>query len=166
MRKASVFLDLHSACSLQFASWHGSLTISCWPLVLPGGCDLNLLNGVKKLLDSAKSLVTNFSAKICWKQWNFVKKSVIFDMIKEIYKVIQCTNFSSCTLSRNMSWKCRSWSTHFRSTDFLSNVTAAYLVCFMTHSSWRSLSNGCMLLYSSTMLSDKQSEHSFSPTTF
>jgi len=45
-------------------------------------------------------------------------------------------------------------------------VTAAYLVFCMTHSSWRSLSNGCMLLYSRTMLSDKQSEYSFSPTTF
>ena len=36
------------------------------------------------------------------------------------------------------------------------------LLCFfcMTHSSWRSLSNGCMSLYSRTMLSYKQSEHS------
>jgi len=52
--------------------------------------------------------------------------------------------------------------------DFLSNVTVAYLVFvgYMTHSSWLSLSNGCMFLYSRTMLSDKQSEHSFSPTTF
>ena len=41
-----------------------------------------------------------------------------------------------------------------------------YLVFCMTHSSWQSLSNGCMFLYSRTMLSDKQSEHSFSPTTF
>jgi len=32
--------------------------------MLPGGCDLNLLNGVtKKLLDSAKSLVTKFQLK-------------------------------------------------------------------------------------------------------
>jgi len=35
-----------------------------------------------------------------------------------------------------------------------------------THSFWRFLSNGCILLYSKTMLSDKQSEVSFSLTTF
>jgi len=28
-----------------------------------------------------------------------------------------------------------------------SNATAAYLVFYMTRSSWRSLSNGCMFLY-------------------
>jgi len=52
-------------------------------------------------------------------------------------------------------------SQHF---DFLSNVIATCLVFCMTHSYWRSLSNGCMFLCS-TMLSDKQSEHSFSPAT-
>jgi len=54
-------------------------------------------------------------------------------------------------------------SQHF---DFLSNVTAAYLVFCMTHSSWRSLSNGCMFLCSRPMLSDKQAEHSFRPAIF
>jgi len=49
--------------------------------------------------------------------------------------------------------------------SFIQYVIAAYLVFCMTHSSWQSLSNGCMFLYSRTMLSDKQSEHSFSPTT-
>jgi len=34
-------------------------------------------------------------------------------------------------------------SQHF---DFLSNVTAAYLIFCMAHSSWRSFSNGCMFL--------------------
>jgi len=70
-----------------------------------------------------------------------------------------------------MGWKCRSWPTHFSahtllSVNILSNVTAADLVFCMTHSSWRSLLNGCMFWYSRTMLSDKQSEHSFSPSTF
>jgi len=49
-------------------------------------------------------------------------------------------------------------SQHF---DVLSNVTADLGFC-VTHSLWRSVSNGCMFLYSSrTILSDKQSEHSF-----
>jgi len=56
-----------------------------------------------------------------------------------------------------------SFSQHF---DVSNNVTVAYLVCCTWHSSWRSLSNCCMFLYSRKMLSDKQSEHSFSPTTF
>jgi len=56
-----------------------------------------------------------------------------------------------------------STSQHF---DFLSNVTAACLVFCVTHTSWRSFSNGYMFLYSRTILSDKQSEHSFCPTTF
>jgi len=34
-----------------------------------------------------------------------------------------------------------------------------------THSFWRSLSSSCMFLYSRTMLSDKQSEHSLRPAT-
>jgi len=36
----------------------------------------------------------------------------------------------------------------------------------MTHGLWWSVSNGCIFLYSRTMLSDKQSEHSFRPATF
>jgi len=40
-------------------------------------------------------------------------------------------------------------SQHF---GFLSNITAACLVFCITHSSWRSLSNGCTLLYSRIML--------------
>jgi len=71
----------------------------------------------------------------------------------------------------SMGWKWRSWPPHFPAHNFLSsnilsNVTAAYLVFCMTYSSWRSFSNGCVFLYSRTMLSDKQSEHSFNPTTF
>ena len=29
--KASVLLTLLSACCLQFASWHDSVSVSCWP---------------------------------------------------------------------------------------------------------------------------------------
>jgi len=54
-------------------------------------------------------------------------------------------------------------SQHF---DFLSNVTAAYLVFCMTQSYWQYLSNGCVFISSRTMLIDKQSQHSFSSTTF
>jgi len=66
-----------------------------------------------------------------------------------------------------MGWKCRFWPTHFSAHNFLlvkifSNVTAAYFVFCMSHSSWRSLSNGCMSLYSRTTLSVKQSEHNCS----
>jgi len=48
---------------------------------------------------------------------------------------------------------------NFLSVNILSNVTAAHLFFCMTHSSWRSLSNGYMFLYSRTMFSDKQSKH-------
>jgi len=37
----------------------------------------------------------------------------------------------------------------FFSVNTLSNEIAGYLVFCMTHSSWRSLSNGCMFLYKS-----------------
>ena len=58
-----MLLALVFACSLHFASWDDSLSVPNWPLELPDGCDLNLINGVKKLLDSAKSLFTNFQLK-------------------------------------------------------------------------------------------------------
>jgi len=73
----------------------------------------------------------------------------------------------------NMSWKCQSWPTHFPahilfSVSILSNGAATYRVFWMTHSSWWSLLNGYMCLYSRiwARLSDQQSGHSFSPTTW
>jgi len=46
-------------------------------------CDLNLLNGVtKKLLDSAKSLVTDFQLKSAESSEVLLKNHVIFNMIK------------------------------------------------------------------------------------
>jgi len=43
-----ILLALLSACSLQFTSWHDSLSVSFWPPVLPEGCNLNLLHCVTK----------------------------------------------------------------------------------------------------------------------
>ena len=70
--------------------------------------------------------------------------------------------FVSHSLSMNMGWRCPTrpphFSTHsFLSVNILSNVTAAYLVFCMTHSSWWSLSYGCMFSYSRTMLGDNLS---------
>jgi len=80
---------------------------------------------------------------------------------------MQYINFSSCTRYQ-WAWTEDAYLDHHNvlSVNILSNVTAAYLAFGMTHSSWWSLSNGCMFLYSRTMLSNKQSKHSFSPVTF
>jgi len=121
----------------------------------------------KKLLDSAKSFVTNFQLKSAKSSEILLKNRLSLRWLKETYKVMQYSNLSSCTCSQ-WAWAEDAYLDHHNvlSVNILSNVTAAYLVYCMTHSSWRSLSNGCMFLYSRTMLSDKQSEHSFSPTTF
>jgi len=84
---------LVSARSLQFASWHDSLSVSCWPPVLPDGCDLNLLNGVKKLLDPAKSLFTHFQLKSAKSSEILVKSLLFLRWLKESYTVKQYINF-------------------------------------------------------------------------
>jgi len=68
---------------------------------------------------------------------------------------MQYINFSSCTRSQ-WAWAEDAYLDHHNvlSVNVLSNVTAAYLAFCMTHSSWRSLSNGYMFLYSTTMLRD------------
>ena len=119
----------------------------------------------QKLLEFAKSFVTDFQLKssksseillnVCY--LNMIKKEPI-----KLYNLI----FRLHSFSVSMGWNCRSWPTHFSAHNFLSvnilsNVTAAYFVFCITHRSWRSLSNSCTFLYSRTMLSDKQSEHSF-----
>ena len=51
--------------------------------MLPDFCDLNLLiNGVKKLLDSAKFFFTNFELKSA-KSSEMHAKSLLFKMIKQ-----------------------------------------------------------------------------------
>ena len=77
-----MLVALLSACFLQFTSRHDNLSASCCPPVLPDGCDLNLLRGVtKKLLDSAKRLVTNFQLKSSESN-AILLKNVIFNTIE------------------------------------------------------------------------------------
>ena len=128
----------------------------------------------KKLLDSAESLVTNFQLKSAISSEVLLKNRSFLTW--ETYKVKQYTNFSPWIRFLQACWTENaglgqhtpfgpqfSISLYF---DFLSKITAACLIFCMTNSSCRSFSNGCLFLHSRKMLSNKQSEHSFSPTTF
>jgi len=92
--KASVFLASLDALS----SSHRDMTVwvSCWPPVLPDGCDLNLLQEChKKLLGSAESLVTNFQLKSAISSEVLLKNRSFLTW--ETYKVKQYAN--RCALS-------------------------------------------------------------------
>ena len=172
MGKESALLVLVLACSLQFVSWHGSLSASCWPPVLPDGCDLNQLNGVKKLLDFAKSLFTNFQLKSANSSEILVKNLLLLRWSEETYKVKQINNtliFLLALALNEHGLKMPVLATTLFGSQYSFIQYFEQRICSlprfcMTHSSWWSLSNGCALLDSRAMLSDKQSEHIFSPT--
>jgi len=127
----------------------------------------------KKLLDSAESLVKNFRLKSVISGEVLLKNRSFLTW--ETYKVNNILIFRHAfAFNKHAGLKMPvltnapfgprfSISQHY---DFLCNVTAACLIFCVTHSSWRSFSNGCMFLYSRKTLSNKQSEHSLSPTTF
>jgi len=83
MGKASVLLALLSACSLQFSSWHDSLSV--WYRAERQSCQkvVTLFRYMvsQKLLDFAKCLVTNFQLKYAERS-EILLKIVIFKMIK------------------------------------------------------------------------------------
>jgi len=87
-----------------------------------------------------------------------------------MYKVTQYINFSSCIRSE-LAWAenpglgQHTFGPQFPISQHFEQHNCSLPHFCTTHSFWRSLSNGCMFLYTRTMLSDKQSEHSFSPTT-
>jgi len=100
----------------------------------------------RKLLDSAKNLVTNFRLKSAKSSEILLKNLVFLRWLKETYTVMQYTsiNFSSCTHSQ-WAWAENADLDHhtFRPNDFvsvniLSNVTAPYLV-FVWHTVFEDL---------------------------
>jgi len=77
MGKASVLLVLLSAGSLQFASWNDNLSVTYWPPNVARWLWHKSAKWChKKLLDSARSLVTNFQLKSAKSSEILFKKSV------------------------------------------------------------------------------------------
>jgi len=124
------------------------------------------------MLHSAKGLVTNFqlksakSSEILLKRWQCQydqKKPIkLYNILIFRLAIAFCKHGLKMPVFANTLFgpQC-SIRQHF---EFLSNVTGACLVFCIIHSSWRSHSNGCMFVCSRKMLSDKQSDYSFSPT--
>ena len=97
----------------------------------------------KKLLDSGKGLVTNFQLKSATSSEILLKYLLFLASLKETYKVIHILIFRLAlalskhelkisVLANTLLGPHFSFSQHF---DFLSNVTTAYFVFCMTHSS-------------------------------
>ena len=126
----------------------------------------------KKLLNSTQSLVTHFQLKSA-KSSEILLKNLLFLRWFKIPIKLHITFIFRLALSPSPNehgLKMPVLPLHFSAQSFSfinlwSNVTAAYLI-FCDTQCWRSLSNDCMFLYSRTMFSDEQSEHSFSSTTF
>ena len=101
----------------------------------------------RKLLDSAKSLVTNFQLKSAKSSEILLKNMLFLRSLKETHEVMQhkTISFSSCTRSQCARAENADLDHHtFRPNDFvsiniLSNVTAAYLAFFVWHTGFDGL---------------------------
>jgi len=87
----------------------------------------------RKLLDSAKSLVTNFQLKSAKSSEIPLKNMSFLRWLKETYEVMQHRSIEFLvlhSLAMSMGWKCRSWPPHF----------SAQRCCFRQHTEQRNCS--------------------------